>query len=242
MSNKGIDIMKTELENKINKQRIDWVLKHFHCEGLEPHNLSLKWICETIQDVNATLDIGGESRSHYASSSFAIRVCGTSGVLYRISVHYRPRFAELVAERFNEIDFSSEDSIGLLMNPFKFMLDYEIHWLDERDGNWEHICIHGHRDRPATCWPGDELVTTLLTLSNDLRQSLEKSMNTLRSTLSNSYLISWCAGNTPAGTTWGEISTHLKHLRVLENVGSEEEFYEARNIALMELYGEEDYS
>lgn len=235
--------MPTELEEKLNKQRIDWVLKHFHCKGLEPHNLSLKWVCETLQDVNALIDIGGESRAHYAARSFAIRVRGTSGVLYRISVHYRPRFAELLAERFGEIDFSNEDTIGLLMHPFQNgILNYEIHWLDERDGNWEHICIHGHRDRPATCWPGDELVTTLLTLSNDLRQSLEKPMTTLRSELRNSYLISWCAGNTPPETTWEVMSSHLKHLRVMENSDNKEEFYEARNIALMELYGEEDQS
>ena len=234
--------MKTELEEKINKQRTDWVLKHFCCEGLEPHNRSIEWICETAKDVGATIDIGGESRSHYAGHSFAIRIRSTSGVLYRISVHYRPRYAELICERFAEIDFNDEESIGLLMYPFKNMLSYEIHWLDERDGDWEHICIHGRRDRPATCWPGDELVTTLLALSNDLRQSLEISMNTLRSTLRQSYMISWCAGNTPSDVTWNEMSKHLKHLRVLCNVDSEEEFYEARNDALIDLYGEDDQS
>ena len=235
-------MMKTKLEEKIYKQKIDWVLKHFHCEGLDPHNRSIEWICETAQELNATIDIGGESRRHYSGRSFAIRLQGTSGVEYRISVHHRPRFAEIAAERFGEIDFSDEDAIGLLMRPLKYMLDYEIHWLDERDGDWVHICIHGHRDRPATCWPGDELVTTLLTLSDDLRQALEKSMNTLRSTLGKSYMISWCSRNTPADVTWGQMSSHLKHLRKMENTGNEEEFYEARNIALMELYGEEDQS
>ena len=234
--------MKTELEEKLNKQKTDWVLKHFRCEGLDPHNKSIEWICETAEELNATLDIGGESRRHYSGNSFAIRVRGTSGVLYRISVHYRPRFAQVAAQRFEEIDFSDEDSIGLLMRPLKYMLDYEIHWLDDRDGDWVHICIHGRRDLPATCWPGDELVTTLLTLSDDLRQSLEKPMNTLRSTLGKSYMIAWCSGNTHPDVTWGQMSNHLKHLRKMENANSEEEFYEARNIALSELYGEEDQS
>ncbi len=234
--------MKTELEEKMNKQRTDWVLKHFCCEGLEPHNRSIEWICETADELGAKIDIGGENRRYSSGRSFAIRVRGTSGVLYRISVHYLPRFAEIAAQRFDEIDFSDEDSIGLLMRPLKYMLDYEIHWLDERDGNWESICIHGHRDRPATCWPGDELVTTLLTLSDDLRQSLEKSMNTLRSTLGKSYMISWCSGNTPSEVTWAHISRHLKHLHEMENAGSKEDFYDARNIALAELYGVEDQS
>jgi hypothetical protein len=55
-------------------------------------------------------------------------------------------------------------------------------------------------------------------------------------------MISWCSRNTPADVTWGQMTSHLKHLRNMENAGSEEEFYEARNIALMELYGEEDQS
>ena len=235
-------MMKTEIEEKMNKQKTDWVLKHFHCEGLAPHNRSIEWICETAQQLNATIDIGGESRRHYSGRSFAIRVRGTSGVQYRISVHYRPRFAEMVAERFDEINFNDDNSIGMLMHSFKYMLDYEIHWLDERDGDWEHICIHGHRDRPATCWPGDELVTTLLTLSDDLRQSLEKSMNTLRQTLCKSYMIAWCTRNTHDDVTWDCITTHLKHISDMENASDEEEFYEARTIALAELYGEVDQS
>jgi len=242
MSKRGIDIMKTELEEKMNKQKTDWVLKHFRCKGLGPHNESIKWICETVEKLDATIDIGGADRSHYAASSFAIRLRGTSGVTYKVSVHYRPRFAELVAERFDEIDLTKEGSIGMLMHSFRYMLDYDIHWLDDRDGNWEHICIHGRRDRPFTCWPGDEVVTTLLALSNDLRQSLEKEMNTLRSTLCKSYMISWCAGNAPSDVTWDSMTTHLKHLGDMEGASNEEEFYEARTIALAELYGEEDQS
>ena len=111
--------MKTEIEEKMYKQKIDWVLKHFRCEGLEPHNRSIEWICETAEELNATIDIGGENRRHYSGRSFAIRVRGTSGVQYRISVHYRPRFAEIVAERFDEIDFSDDKSIGMLIHSFK---------------------------------------------------------------------------------------------------------------------------
>ena len=234
--------MKIESEEKSNKEGTDWVLKNFHCEGLDPHNRSLEWVCETVEELNAVIDIGGESRRHYSGRSFAIRIRGKSGVQYRISVHYRPQFAKIVAERFDEIDFSDDQSIGMLMHSFKHMLDYEIHWLDERDGDWVHICIHGHRDRPATCWPGDELVTTLLTLSDDLRQSLEESMNTLRQTLRQSYMIAWCTGNTHPDTTWEWMITHLKHIGEMENASSKEDFYEARNKALGELYGEVDQS
>ena len=55
-------------------------------------------------------------------------------------------------------------------------------------------------------------------------------------------MISWCSENTPSEVTWTQMSSHLKHLRKMENASNEEEFYEARNIALAELYGEEDQS
>jgi hypothetical protein len=55
-------------------------------------------------------------------------------------------------------------------------------------------------------------------------------------------MISWCSENTPSDVTWKHMSSHLKHLRKMENVNSEEEFYEARTNALAELYGEEDQS
>ena len=49
--------MKTELEEKMNKQKTDWVLKHFQCKGLDPHNESIKWICDTVDKLNATIEI-----------------------------------------------------------------------------------------------------------------------------------------------------------------------------------------
>ena len=63
--------MKTKLENKINQERKKWVLKHFRCEGLDPHNRSLEWVCETAEELNATIDIGGADRNHYSGHSFA---------------------------------------------------------------------------------------------------------------------------------------------------------------------------
>ena len=57
--------MKTKIEEKEEEKEeenpLAWIVKHFHCEGLDPHNLSLDWICETIEEVGATIDIGGEN-------------------------------------------------------------------------------------------------------------------------------------------------------------------------------------
>jgi hypothetical protein len=234
----GFDIMKTELEEKLNNQRTDWVLKHFHCKGLEPHNRSIEWVIETVQDLGATIDIGGENRGHRIEHSFAIRLRGTSGVLYRISVHYRPRFTNLISERFSEVNFVEEGDLDILLQPFRYMMNYEIHWLDDRDGAWENLCIHGHRDRPITSWPGDELVTTLVTLADDLRHAVfDKKMNTLRSELRKSYMISWCGGYTPSDVTFEDVSKYIRHISEMEDTRNKEDFTEAHNAAMLELYG-----
>ena len=67
-------------------------------------------------------------------------------------------------------------------------------------------------------------------------------MNTLRQTLCKSYMIAWCTHNTPSDVTWNSMTTHLKHLGEMEGASNEEEFFEARTIALAELYGQEDQS
>ena len=229
--------MKTELEKSIEQQRIDWVQKHFHCNGLEPHNRSLEWIIETIEELDAHIDLGGENRDHRSAHSFAIRLRGSSGVLYRISVHYRPRFGDIVAERFSEIELGDGD-LDVLMQPFRYMLHYDIHWLDARDGAWESICIHGHRDRPITSWPGDELVTTLVTLADDLRHAVfDKNMNTLRGELRKAYMISWCSGDTPPELTFDDVAKYIRHISEMNTARSQEDFLDAQHTAMLELYG-----
>jgi len=228
--------MKTKLEKSIEQQRIDWVLKHFHCNGLEPHNRSIEWVIETLQEIGASIDIGG-AQGHRIERSFAIRLRGTSGILYRISVHYRPRFGEIVAERFSEVELGDGD-LDILMQPFRYMMHFESHWLDERDGTWEHICIHGHRDRPITSWPGDELVTTMVTLADDLRHAVcDKNMNTLRTELRKSYMISWCSGYTPPELTFEDVAKYIRHISEMNAARNQEDFHDAQHTAMLDLYG-----
>ena len=230
--------MVNQIEQNLDKQSENWLLKHIYCEGLEPHNRSIEWIIETIDELGAVVDIGGENRDHRSAHSFAIRLRGTSGVLYRISVHYRPRFAKLLSERMSEVEIRDDSSLDILLQPFRYMLHYDIHWLDARDGAWEGICIHGHRDRPITSWPGDELVTTLVTLADDLRHAVfDKNMNTLRSELQKAYMISWCVGNTSSEVKFEDVVMYIQHISAMNNARNKEDFDLAHNSAMLDLYG-----
>ncbi len=233
--------LKSKLSTRNNQQddQIDRVLKTLYCEGLEPHNHSLNLISNLLHELDATIDIGGGSRS-YDAESFAIFLRGTSGNRYRITVNYRARVARLIAKRFNEIEFKSnpEETIGVLMHPFRSLMDFEIHWYDARDGAWEGICIHERRDVLPKSWPADLLVTTMRTLSNDLLNSLTSSMTTLRSELRHSYPIAWCARQTSDDVTFTDVVKFVTLLETLQNAGDREEFLEISEAAQRDLFNE----
>lgn len=233
--------LKSKLSTRNNQQddQIDGVLKTLYCEGLEPHNHSLNLISNLLHELNATIDIGSGSRS-YDAESFAIFLRGTSGNRYRITVNYRARVARLIAKRFNEIEFKSnpEETIGVLMHPFRSLMDFEIHWYDARDGAWEGICIHERRDVLPKSWPADLLVTTMRTLSNDLRNSLTPSMNTLRSELRHSYPIAWCTRQTSDDVTFTDVVKFVTLLETLQDAGDREEFLEISEAAQKDLFNE----
>ncbi|MDP6333651.1 MAG: hypothetical protein QF479_03360 [Candidatus Poseidoniaceae archaeon] len=218
-----------------NKE-IDRVIKLLSCEGLGPHNVSIKWLTEVIEELDAEVIFGGENRD-YSADSFAIRLYGKSGVLYRISVHYRQRHARLMAERFDELEEESE--ISTLLQAFRNMLKFETHWYDTRDGDWESFCIHGRSEDVGKCWPVDMLVSLMHTLADDLRSSLEPKQNTLRRELLDSYPVAWCANQTSPNTTLAEVSKFINIIHDIQDAQSKEEFHEIQKAALKELFNEE---
>ena len=74
MSKEGMNMV-NQIEQNLDKQSENWLLKHIYCEGLEPHNRSIEWIIETIDELGAVVDIGGENRdhrsAHYSQSACA---------------------------------------------------------------------------------------------------------------------------------------------------------------------------
>jgi len=217
-------------------EEIDRVVKILSCEGLGPHNVSIKGIIEVIEELDAEV-IFGDENSDYASESFAIRVQGKSGVLYRVSVHYRPRYARLIAERFVELQDESE--MGVLLQAFRNMLNFEVHWYDSRDGGWVGFCIHGRSEDIPKCWPGDMLISLLCTLGDDLRSSFEPKQNTLRRELCEAYPVAWCANQTLPNTTLADVSRFIDIIHQMQEAQSKEEFLDIREKAIQEIFDEE---
>ena len=230
-------------ENEKERQK-ERILSNFWCAGLEPHNRSMKFIFEALDDVGGEIDMGGGGHQ-YDAQSFAIRVTGSSGTLYRITVNYRAPAARLMAERFNEIDLEGSDgmeeqlAIGTLMHAYRKMMDFSVHWYDFRDGDWEQICIHESRKKTPTCWPGDHVVATIMLLANDLRGAFKPSMDTLRRELRESYPVAWSARQTPDDVAFTDVVKYVGYLEKLANADSKDEGYKIRARALKDLFDEE---
>ena len=230
-------------ENK-DRQK-ERILTNFYCAGLPPHNRSLEFLFEVLDDAGGVIDEGGGNHQ-YDADTFAIRVKGSSGTMYRITVNYRSRAARLMAERFHEIDFDGGDgmdeqlAIGTLMHAYRRMMDFAVHWYDYRNGNWEQICIHESRERMPDCWPGDHVASTILLLANDLRCAFEPPMNTLRRELRESYPVAWGAQQTPSDVTFTDVVKYVGYLERLANCESKEEAFEVRAEALKDLFDEEE--
>jgi len=231
-------------ENEKNRQK-ESILRKFSCAGLDPHNRSMEFIFDVVNDVEGVIDeVGGGHQ--YDAASFAIRVKGSSGILYRIRVNYRARAARVMAERFSEIDFDAGDgmeeqlAIGTLMHAYRRMMDFSVHWYDYRSGNWESICIHESRQETPKCWPGDHVVATVMLLVNDLRSAWEIPMNTLRRELREAYPVVWSARQTPPDVTFTDVVKYVGYLEKLANCDNREEALEVRLEALRDLFEVEE--
>ncbi|MEE2758657.1 MAG: hypothetical protein VYA86_01620 [Candidatus Thermoplasmatota archaeon] len=221
------------------EDKMDWIRNNLYCEGLEPHNLSIEWVIETIEKLAAEVNISVEAYGRVDAVAFTVKMRGSSGVLYRIQVKYKPKFAKLLATRYSEVELVEDDDFHLLMVPFRYILDCDIHWWDDRDSTWENICIHGDRSKPITCWPGDLLVTTMETLADDLRCAIvNEDLNTLRRELKRSYMLAWCTGKVPPVTTFEDVLNYLRHVSSIQNSKDRDEALMRQKIAIRELYGD----
>ena len=97
------------MENMENmEKKLNCIRNKLYCRGLEPHNKSIEWVIETIEKLAEDVDVDLEAYGRVEQSAFAIKLRGTSGVLYRIQVKYRPTFAKLLAERYEEVKLVEE--------------------------------------------------------------------------------------------------------------------------------------
>jgi len=75
-------------------------------------------------------------------------------------------------------------------------------------------------------WPGDAIVSTMLSLSDDLCSCLEKGMKTLRTEMREALVTYWFAGRTPERTTFQQVATFVNGLKELQDASDMEEYCE----------------
>ena len=187
-----------------------------HC-GLDEHNRSLLWIEEAAVRIGAWIDTttaGGWSRD---LDYFEIKFPGRdSGVLYRILVGHSKRHAKLLSRRIGEFEVNEVNAIAI-MHAFDQLMSFDVEWYDLRKGEWRGICMRDAKDDCKSHWPGDAIVSIMLSLSDDLRSCLEKSMQTLRREMREALVTYWFAGRAPEGTSFQQVAAFVGGLRELQD-------------------------
>ncbi len=152
-----------------------------------------------------------EYRRNTEDIDVLIRLRGKeSGILYNIQVRFKPQRALLLSQCMDEIMVADRehrerisvhgntDSVDTTLSPleeFVIATDFvSFHVsMDDHSGGQDHICIEAGA---GTLWPGDDLVSLILCLRNDLTTCLEPEMYTLRHQMSQgSSLISFLRGH-----------------------------------------------
>ena len=166
------------------------------CAGLSCHNRSVDLLNQVWVDADAVVWPGEKKWRKERIHCYEIHFSGKqSGISYKIDMTYDPKAAKILARRFEEIEKadldSSDDSVILgFLETFKDLITFTVSWYNPID-TWDHICID-----PAgfSSWPGDNVVSVIFSLRDDLNSALHPSMDTLRRSIRNSMRIAWAEG------------------------------------------------
>ena len=239
----GIKVNSDSCQNQDSPYLVLDAIAH---SGLDEHNRSLQWIEETAVGIGAWIDtttVGGWSRG---IDYFEIKFPGRdSGVLYRILVGHSKRHAELLSRRIGEFEVDEVNAIAI-MHAFDQLMSFDVEWYDLRKGEWRGICMREAKGDYRAHWPGDAIVSVMLSLRDDLRSCLEKSMQTLRREMREALVTYWFAGRAPEGTSFQQVAAFVGGLRELQDAPNVEEYREvadrmARSEILSDcLYGLEE--
>lgn len=202
------------------------VLDAFAHRGLDEHNRSLNWIEETAVRIGAWIDTTTQGGYYDRLEYFEIKFPGRdSGILYRIMVGHSKRHAELLSRRIEEFEVD-EANAAAIMHAFDALLSFDVEWYDLRKGQWRTICMRDVKDHHRAHWPGDAVVSVMLSLSDDLNSCLEMGMKTLRRAMREALVAYWFAGRTPEGTSFQQVAEFVGGLRELQEAPDIEGFSE----------------
>ena len=216
------------IENTGNEGNPEWTLDGFKYPQMTCHNRSIDWIVDVSNTLGAEIRTEVDGGYRHFSESFEILIRGRdSGILYRIEVAQSNKQLEIMSKRVAEFTMTSRES-AVILYAFRDLMDTRVSWWDIRTSRWEYICMRDELNELEPHWPGDGVVSMLYLLHNDLEQSTELSLRTLRQEMRKALVIYWFNGMTNPLMTIGDITDFSEGLRELENAGCEADFLEVR--------------
>lgn len=185
-------MMIEEIMEKDNRmlEEIEKKLERIFHPKLEGHNKSIRWVFETVKNLNAEINVidktGWDNRCE-----FYIKINGKhSSIKYKIDIRYNPDAANVLANRIDEIEIEDKNYY-ILKNILKKIIEIRVHWYDPSELKWEYTCIDG---KDEIYWPGDFVVSLMNCLHNDLFTIMDCQMNTLRNTVFKALPMQWLNG------------------------------------------------
>ena len=216
------------IENTGNEKNPEWVLDAFKYPQMTCHNRSIDWIVGVSNTLGAEIRAEVDGGYRHFSESFEILIRGRdSGILYRIEVAQSNKQLEIMSKRAAEFTMTSREA-AVVLYAFRDLMDIRVSWWDISTSRWESICMRDELNELTPHWPGDGVVSMLYLLHNDLEQSTELSLRTLRYEMRKALVIYWFNGMTNPLMTMGDVTDFSEGLRELENAGCEGDFLELR--------------
>lgn len=222
------------IENTGNEKNPEWTLDAFKYPQMTCHNRSIDWI------VGVSNTLGAEIRTQIEGGyglgeSFEILIRGRdSGILYKISVTQSNKQLEIMSRRLSEFTMSRRES-SVILHAFRGLMEVRVSWWDIGEARWHYICMNDELNELFPHWPGDGVVSMLYLLHNDLEQSTELSLRTLRHEMRKALVIYWFNGMTNPLMTIGDVTDFSEGLRELQGAENEEDFEAVRRVMLDKL-------
>ena len=205
------------------------VLDEFKHYGVDAHNRSLTWIIETANILGAEIQTEVDANWGRYRHSFDVLLSGRdSGIRYKIAVSQSSKQLETIAKRMGEFEMD-EKIASSMFHAFDQILDYRVSWWDISKSEWEGVCMGDKQGEDRPHWPGDGVVSMMYVLVNDLEQSLDPALKTLRREMRKALMVYWFNNKTSFDFTVNDISSYLDGLRDLQRAESEEEFMAIRD-------------
>jgi len=206
----------------------------FITPNLDAHNKSLEWIESERKRIGGEIDCIIDD-GYDSSKKCIIYINGrTSGINYKLSLSFEPTLADMLSRRINEVELDDRN-LKTIVSTFQKLFHFETHWYDYGESRWQYICLEVKPSENHPFWPGDNIVSVMNCLSEDMTSVLDRNMRTLRTAMIKALVISWFQGNNSKIMEFSKISQYVEWLVELDKTDSELTFANKRDSILKNI-------